>query len=141
MHTRTRRVATALLMGCVFGGGMSPPLGAHEGHNEAEHAVLPTVVATEIAATKATAATSAVAAAALSCPPTISCGFRCTAELGSGFCVRLIRGGTGNTVGPSFGFTCMACDCMYIAAGPNGSVLLRKVHAGCSGWFDGLNLF
>lgn len=124
-QTRTRRAATALLMACVFGGGLAPPLSAHDAHNELESAT-PTVATT---------------ANTMGCPSQISCGSGCVAQLGAGFCVTLVDTTTKNTFFPKLSLTCKVCDCMYIAPGPNGSVLLRKVDLGCEGGFEGLVLY
>ena len=134
-RTRTRRAASVLLMGCVLGSGLAPPLGAHEEHAEFEH-LTPLVATTTTPGTPTTAATNSIG-----CPSRVSCGFRCTATLGSGFCVTLVNGKTKNTFGPKLTLTCKVCDCMYIAPGPNGQVLLRKVDLGCEGGFEGLELY
>ncbi len=137
-RSRRRRAAVALFTACVFGGGLAPPLDGHEGHDELEHT---TLMASSTAAGAVALAAATAASSGIGCPPQVSCGSGCVASLGSGFCVRLARGGTKNSIGPRLSIECKACDCMYVAPGPNGRVLVRKVEIGCDINFDGLELY
>ncbi|MCG8468150.1 MAG: hypothetical protein MJB57_08055 [Gemmatimonadetes bacterium] len=74
------------------------------------------------------------------CKPEISCGFGCRAELAGGFCVTLGESSPG-FLGVKLTVACKICDCMYVAPGPNGRVLVRRVEIGCDAGVDGLELF
>ena len=88
-------------------------------------------------------ALATAASTAGECPPQLSCGYGCTAELRSWFCTVTFswEGGIeigGAQLGPTLAVECHLCECWYIMPGPNGSLFQRTLDFGCGASFEGL---
>lgn len=92
------------------------------------------------------AADASAVASVAGCPTRVSCGFRCEAQLVSGFCVLAVKwSGSVNIgpiqIGPGFEVECSICECWYTYTSAAGyEIFKRTTKLGCTSGLPGVDL-